>query len=305
MNMTLNNAPPAALRFAGAGHQRRRAGNTGVEGVWHFDSGKPGRNVMVSALVHGNELCGAWALKGLLEAGVRPEQGSLTLAFCNLAAFDRFDAAHHDASRFVDQDLNRQWLDERMDAGDSSERRRAAALRPLCSGPTGCSTSTPCTSLRRRCCSRACSRATWRWRGPCARPSTSWWTPGTKTACACATTAVSVCRMTRRATPFAADRVRLPWRPGQPAGGPGPVRALHRTVGVISAAALAQQLPGWRLPDAPRHGRWKLTQPVVARSAAFRFVEPFTGLECIEKQGTVIGDNDGEPVLTRTTIACW
>ena len=32
-----------------------RAGNTGTEGVWHFDSGRPGRRVMVSALVHGNE----------------------------------------------------------------------------------------------------------------------------------------------------------------------------------------------------------------------------------------------------------
>ena len=42
-----------------------RAGNTGVEGVWHFDSGLPGRHVMVSALVHGNELCGAWALCGI------------------------------------------------------------------------------------------------------------------------------------------------------------------------------------------------------------------------------------------------
>ena len=28
-----------------------RAGNTGTEGVWHFDSGRPGRRVMVSALV--------------------------------------------------------------------------------------------------------------------------------------------------------------------------------------------------------------------------------------------------------------
>ena len=42
-----------------------RAGNTGTEGVWHFDSGRPGRRVMVTALVHGNELCGAWALLGL------------------------------------------------------------------------------------------------------------------------------------------------------------------------------------------------------------------------------------------------
>ena len=37
-----------------------RAGNTGVEGVWHFDSGRSGPAVMISALVHGNELCGAF-----------------------------------------------------------------------------------------------------------------------------------------------------------------------------------------------------------------------------------------------------
>ena len=79
-----------------------RAGNTGNEGVWHFDSGVPGRHVMISALVHGNELCGAWALKGLLEAALRPQKGRLTLAFCNLDAFDRFDAGNHDASRFTD-----------------------------------------------------------------------------------------------------------------------------------------------------------------------------------------------------------
>jgi predicted deacylase len=108
-----------------------RAGNTGTEGVWRFDSGAPGRHVMIAALVHGNELCGAWALKGLLEAGLRPAQGTLTLAFCNLAAFDRFDAADHDASRFVEQDMNRQWSDARMDAADTLERRRAAQLRPF------------------------------------------------------------------------------------------------------------------------------------------------------------------------------
>ena len=43
-----------------------RTGNTGVEGVWQFDSGQPGRHVLITALVHGNEVCGAWALKGLL-----------------------------------------------------------------------------------------------------------------------------------------------------------------------------------------------------------------------------------------------
>lgn len=98
-----------------------RAGNTGVEGVWRFDSGTPGREVLVTALVHGNELCGAWAVWEALQAGIRPRQGALTLAFCNLAAFDRFNPDDTDRSRFVDQDLNRLW-------GPMPWRREGAAL---------------------------------------------------------------------------------------------------------------------------------------------------------------------------------
>lgn len=107
-----------------------RAGNTGVEGVWHFESGQPGRNVLVTALVHGNEVCGAWALKAVLEASVRPVAGRLTLAFCNLAAFDNFDPARHDASRFVDEDMNRLWSPSKL-LGVTQESRRAAELLPF------------------------------------------------------------------------------------------------------------------------------------------------------------------------------
>jgi predicted deacylase len=113
-----------------------RGGNTGVEGVWRFDSGLPGRQVMVTALVHGNELCGAWALLRLLQqldSGLRPRQGALTLAFCNLAAFDRFDPQRPDASRFVDEDMNRVWGPGLVaeDARRSSERDRALQLLPF------------------------------------------------------------------------------------------------------------------------------------------------------------------------------
>ena len=107
-----------------------RAGNTDTPGVWHFDSGVPGRALMVSALVHGNELCGAWALKDLLASGLRPRRGSLTLAFCNLPAFARFDLARPHASRFVDEDMNRVWSAERLDNPISNDRRRAPQLRP-------------------------------------------------------------------------------------------------------------------------------------------------------------------------------
>jgi len=110
---------------------RWREGNTGVEGVWCFDSGKPGRRVAVTGLLHGNEFCGARTLVTLLEAGLRPRRGSLTLALCNLAAFDRFDPEFPDASRFVDEDMNRVWTTEQLSERGSVERRRAHELLPF------------------------------------------------------------------------------------------------------------------------------------------------------------------------------
>lgn len=118
-------APPDLGRW----HQ----GNTGTEGVWRFESPEPGPRVAITALIHGNELCGAWAvaqLLALLDGGAKLRRGRLTLAFCNLRAFARFDAADPHASRFVEEDLNRQWSPERLATGSSVERRRAAELRP-------------------------------------------------------------------------------------------------------------------------------------------------------------------------------
>ena len=112
---------------------RWRQGNTGTEGVWRFEAPEPGPRVAITALIHGNELCGAWAVSQLLavlEGGAKLRRGRLTLAFCNLRAFDRFDAARPHASRFVEEDLNRQWSPERLASGSSVERRRAAELRP-------------------------------------------------------------------------------------------------------------------------------------------------------------------------------
>jgi predicted deacylase len=115
-------APPALGRW--------REGNADVEGVWRFDSGRPGLEVLVSALVHGNELCGAWAVADLLERGVRPQRGALTLAFCNLTAFDRFDVRAPDASRFVERDLNRLWGAD-VGGDGTLEARRVHELRPF------------------------------------------------------------------------------------------------------------------------------------------------------------------------------
>ena len=108
-----------------------RDGNTGVEGVWRFESRVPGPEVLVTALIHGNELCGAWAVLSLLQGGLRPRHGALMLAFCNLQAFDRFDLADPDGSRFADEDLNRVWGAELRQRPATREQRRALELLPF------------------------------------------------------------------------------------------------------------------------------------------------------------------------------
>ncbi len=107
-------------------------GNTGVPFVWRFDSGVPGRNVMVSAIVHGNEPCGASALDWMLRENIRPLAGSLTLAFMNIAAYRAFDPADPNATRWVDEDMNRVWGREVLESDRTSwELERAREVRPL------------------------------------------------------------------------------------------------------------------------------------------------------------------------------
>jgi predicted deacylase len=109
-----------------------KSGNAGVDYVHVLDSGKPGPNVMVQALTHGNEICGAIALDFFLKEKIAPEKGVLTLAFANLAAFGRFDYDDPDRSRYVDEDYNRVWADDALfGKRDSVELRRARELRPF------------------------------------------------------------------------------------------------------------------------------------------------------------------------------
>ncbi len=107
-------------------------GNTGVPYVTTLDSGDAGPHLMINALTHGNEVCGAHALKFLFEAGVRPVRGRLTLSFANVAAYESFDEGHPGASRYLDEDFNRLWSPEVLD-GDrgSRELSRARELRPI------------------------------------------------------------------------------------------------------------------------------------------------------------------------------
>lgn len=278
-----------------------RAGNTGVEGVWHFDSGQTGRCVMISALVHGNELCGAWALKGLLEAGVMPQRGQLTLAFCNLAAFDRFDPARHDASRFVDEDMNRQWEPDRMAQGDTLERRRAAELRPFVeqadwlldlhsmherAAPlllAGMQPRNLALARRLRAPEHVVVDAGHK-DGVRMRDFGRFgeMNPESGDSAACSLLLESGFHGDLSSRVVAQDMC---------------VRFLQ-VAGTLDAEALQRALPGWLQNDAPRQWVLEVTGPVVAYSDRFRFTQAFQGLELIEHAGTVIGWNDSEPVST-------
>ena len=88
--------------------------------------------MLLQALTHGNEVCGAIALDWALREQLRPTRGTLSIAFANVAAYERFDPADPFASRCVDEDFNRLWTADVLDGPrNSAELRRARELRPL------------------------------------------------------------------------------------------------------------------------------------------------------------------------------
>lgn len=111
---------------------RWSAGNAGVPYVWRLVSSRDGPHVVVQALTHGNEVCGAIALDWLLDLAFRPVRGTLTCVFANVEAYRAFDAADPFSSRCVDEDFNRLWTADVLDGpGDSAELERARVLRPV------------------------------------------------------------------------------------------------------------------------------------------------------------------------------
>ncbi len=131
-NASLQALPAFEVDFIAPDLARWRDGNFGLPGFWRFTSGVPGPNVVVTALVHGNEIAGAVALDHILQSPPSPRRGTLTFGFVNLEAFDRFDPAQPTASRYVDEDMNRLWEPALLDGQrHSSELSRARAIRPV------------------------------------------------------------------------------------------------------------------------------------------------------------------------------
>jgi predicted deacylase len=109
-----------------------RQGNTGIDYVHRFGSGRPGPHVLINALTHGNEICGMVAATHLLDSGVRPKIGTLTVSFANVQAYEAFDIDRPYENRQLVHNLNRIWSPEMLDGSEQSpELRRARELRPV------------------------------------------------------------------------------------------------------------------------------------------------------------------------------
>ena len=270
-------------------------GTDGIPYVHTFDSGTPGSHVMVNAITHGNEVCGATIVKELLDLKVRPQRGRLTLAFANVDAFHNFNFESPDDSRFVDQDLNRVWTAELLEdaSQDSSELRRARALRPVIDSVD---LLLDLHSMHERSDPLVVA-------GPLDKgvalgrkvgvPSTIIRDEGHSDG-----------RRLRDYGEFGdadSDRNAILVECGQHWEASAIVVAKDCTARFLVSSGVMdeQHVPaGWIQPGAQASCVVSVTDAIVAKSMDFRFAEPYTGLETFDKAGEIIAWNDGEPVVT-------
>jgi predicted deacylase len=271
------------------------SGNAGVPYVHTFDSGVDGPHVMINALTHGNEVCGAIVVDALLRARLRPRRGKLTLAFANVDAYSRFHASTPDASRFVDQDFNRVWTAKALDdtSRDSSELRRARAMRPVIDTVD---LLLDLHSMHEK--SKPLIVA-----GPLEK--------GIGLSAKLGTPATVICdeghpegRRMRDYEGFgdpASSKNALLIECGQHWEANAVVVARDVTARflLISGVIGEEDLPdGWIQQSPQEMLVVRVTEPVVAKSMDFLFADTYTGLEVFPEAGSVIGWSDGEAVAT-------
>ncbi|MDR5741224.1 MULTISPECIES: M14 family metallopeptidase [unclassified Caballeronia] len=287
------NAYPIEIAFPDIG--LHEAGNTGVPYVHTFDSGIDGPHVMINALTHGNEVCGAIVVDELLRAELRPRRGKLTLAFANVDAYRRFDAGKPDASRFVDQDFNRVWTAQTLDdaSRDSSELRRARAMRPVVDTVD---LLLDLHSMHEK--SKPLIVA-----GPLDK--------GIELSAQLGAPATVICdeghpegRRMRDYEGFgdassAKNALLIECGQHWEASAVTVARDVTARFLVLSGVIDKQDPPdGWIQPSPPEMLVVRVTQPVVATSMDFRFAGEFTGLEVFPDAGSIIGWSEGKPVET-------
>ena len=270
-----------------------RAGNTGVPFFWSFDGPVPGPHVMVTALIHGNELCGALVLDRLLRAGLRPARGRLTLGFGNVAAFMAFDPAYPTLSRFIDEDFNRVWDRDTLDGPRSSvELARARAIRPLLDTVDLLldlhSMQNPTEPL---VLAGACQKGL-----DLARRVGY---PATVVIDAGHAAGARMRDYAFFGDP-ASDRAALLVECGQHWARSSEVVALESTLRFLLATGTVDRpaVEQWLGPAPGPQRVVQVTEPVTVRTDAFAFVAPYVGMETIPRAGTVIAHDGGEPIAT-------
>ena len=275
-----------------------QSGSGGVRYVHERVGPRPGPDVLVTALVHGNEYSGAVVVGELLASGWQPAQGRVTFAFCNTAAFETFDEAQPDAARFVDEDFNRVWGAARLDRGEQSvELKRARELRPLVDRATHLldlhsmhEVSAPLlvTGTLQRNIDFAQALQT-----PSQVIIDSGHADGVRM---------------RDYGAFAnptGERIALlleagqHWQASSVAVARNTLARFLIAAGAVSQIDAEASLPaGWLQPDTVPSAPVRVTDRIVAQSMDFVFTEAFTGGEVITKAGTVIAHDAGRAVVT-------
>ena len=278
--------PPRLSRWAES--------TAGVAYVHERFASTAGPEVLLTALVHGNEYSGALALDAFLRSGLLPRRGRITAAFCNIDAFGRFDAAQPDASRYIDEDFNRVWSAAVLDGPDqTAELARARALRPLVDRATHLldlhSMHEPCVPLivtgllpRNIAFAQSLNMA-----GEIIVDAGH----------------ADGQRMRDYGEFGEAGNARIAllveagqhWDPSSVAVARNVLMRFLVGAGAIDSADVP---PGWLMPDAAAAAPVTVTHRVVARSMDFAFVDAYRGGEVIRSAGTPIAHDAGEPVLT-------
>ena len=278
--------PPAISRWA--------ASDSGTPYVHERIGIEAGPDVLVTTLVHGNEYSGAVTVHELLASGWQPACGRVTFAFCNVAAFEQFDAQAPDASRYVDEDFNRVWSAARLACSDTStELVRARQLLPFVARATHLldlhSMHEPAAPLL----------------VTGTLPRNIAFAQGMQTSCQVIIDSGHADGVRLRDHGEFSDpdgqRIALLLEAGQH----WQMSSIHTARDTLmrflvhaGCLAKADVLPGWlrldRTPPAPV----QVTDRVVAQSMDFGFTSDFTGGEVIAKAGTVIAVDAGQSITT-------
>ena len=271
-----------------------RRGNRGIDYVTTIDSGKTGPHLVINALIHGNEISGPIAILRLLDSGLRPKAGKLTISLANIAAYERFDPSDPTASRFVEEDMNRLWRSERLLSDEPTiESRRARELLPIYEEADFLldlhSMQTPSPPLMLstiRDKGKAFARSLGR---PASIVADAGHANGTRL--------IDHGHFADPDHPAAAILLEAGQHWAKPTAEMAFACVLEalRAVGLVTSESIATHMPPL---DQPVQRVLEVTRAVTIGEGPFVFAREFHGLETIAEAGTVIGSDNGVPVTT-------